>query len=159
MFYPLVATTCTHLFHALVWLRPDLIKRGWKDVARVSMFFRICQVGALAFTVGKYPVNMNGWIMKFIIIMVGQLLNFSVYYTLGLEGVYYGSLYNKNLPIIHGWPFNVCKDPQYVGAVLTLYGIFLFFPYFEIFVNTVYGILWFITTAYIEKIPQIVKID
>lgn len=157
MFYPVIATTCTHLFHALVWLRPDLIKRGWKDVARVSMFFRICQIGTLAFTVGKYHPNMNFWVMKAMIIMVGQLLNLSVYYTLGPEGVYYGSLYNKNLPIISGWPFNVCRDPQYVGSVLTLYGIFLLFPYFEIFAINMYAILWFITTAYIENIPQIKK--
>ena len=155
MFCPIVTTTFAHLFHTLVWLRPDIIKGGWREVAKISMFLRMCQIATFAFTMGTYRASMTYWQMKALFIIVGQALNMSVYHKLGLEGVYYGNLYNKNLPIVKDWPFNSLRDPQYVGAMLTHQGVFLFYPYLECFGIHLYSMLWFVATSYIEQVPSL----
>lgn len=64
-------------------------------------------------------------------LLVGQLLNFSVFYRLGRVGVFYGNRFGYEIPWRREFPFSLLKHPQYVGAVLSIWGFFLAtrFPY------------------------------
>lgn len=154
MFLTNLTTTCTHLFYALVWLRPDLIKGGVRNVIRVGITARALQLFFFSLVLYGYEISLRFSSFKMLFIIVGQLLNLSVYDKLGLEGVYYGSQFKK-LPIISEFPYTVCSNPQYVGCVLTHYGILLFWPYQEVCLITLYSILWYFATTEIEKIPKI----
>jgi hypothetical protein len=154
MFLVNLTTTCTHLFYALVWLRPDLIKGGVRDVIRVGITARTLELFFLAWVLYGYEISWRFSSFKMLFIIGGQILNLSVYDQLGLEGVYYGSQFKK-LPMITSFPYTICSNPQYVGCVLTYYGILLFYPYQEVLLLTLYGILWYFATTEIEKIPRI----
>jgi len=154
MFLVNLTTTCTHLFYTLVWLRPDLIKGGVSDVIRVGIVSRALYMFFFASVLYKYYISWRFSAFKMMFIGVGQILNLSVYDQLGLEGVYYGSQFKK-LPIVTTFPYTICSNPQYVGCVLTHYGILLFYPYQEVCLITLYGILWYFATTDIEKIPRI----
>ena len=154
MIYPIVTTTFAHLFHTLVWLRPDIIAGGWREVARISIFLRLFQSAAFVFFMWKYKSDTTWWQLKAMFILIGQALNLSVYHKLGLEGVYYGSMYNKNVKVVGGWPFNCIRDPQYIGCLLTHQGVFLFYPYVECFLIHVYSMLWYVVAIGVEQLPQ-----
>ena len=53
------------------------------------------------------------------LVAVGQFLNSAVYATIGATGVYYGVKFGAHVPWVHGFPFSVVPDPQYLGAALT----------------------------------------
>lgn len=53
----------------------------------------------------------------------GEALNMGIYNTIGKDGVYYGVKLGKEIPWVHGFPFNVCGHPQYVGCTLFLWAI------------------------------------
>lgn len=57
----------------------------------------------------------------------GQILNFSVYNTIGFNGVYYGIKFGKKIPWTSAFPYNITwlKHPQYIGAYLTIVSGFL----------------------------------
>jgi protein-S-isoprenylcysteine O-methyltransferase Ste14 len=40
---------------------------------------------------------------------------------IGKVGVYYGTRLGATVPWVEGFPFNVVRHPQYVGAVLSLW--------------------------------------
>lgn len=40
-------------------------------------------------------------------------------------GVYYGFKLGHEVPWVEGFPFNVVSHPQYVGAVLSVWGVVL----------------------------------
>lgn len=52
-----------------------------------------------------------------------QTLNISMYNAIGKRGVYYGNKFGYNVPWYHGFPFNCVSHPQYVGSVLTIWGV------------------------------------
>jgi methylene-fatty-acyl-phospholipid synthase len=58
-------------------------------------------------------------------VVAGQFLNVSVFGTLGPVGVFYGGQLGYGVPRRDEFPFSVFKHPQYVGAVLTIWGAFL----------------------------------
>jgi methylene-fatty-acyl-phospholipid synthase len=58
-------------------------------------------------------------------IITGQVLNFSVFYRLGKIGVFYGNKFGYEIPWSREFPFSWLKHPQYVGAVLSIWGFFL----------------------------------
>jgi methylene-fatty-acyl-phospholipid synthase len=58
-------------------------------------------------------------------IAVGQALNVGVFYRLGPTGVFYGNRFGHDIPWCGAFPFSVVAHPQYVGAVLTIWGVFL----------------------------------
>ncbi len=41
----------------------------------------------------------------------------------GHDGVYYGFKLGVKVPWVTGWPFNTVSHPQYVGSVLTVWGM------------------------------------
>ena len=55
----------------------------------------------------------------------GQLLNFGVFYRLGAVGVFFGDRLGHAVPWCREFPFSWVSHPQYVGTVLTIWGLFL----------------------------------
>jgi phosphatidyl-N-methylethanolamine N-methyltransferase len=58
-------------------------------------------------------------------VAVGQGLSASVFHRLGRAGVFYGSAFGYELSWHDDFPFNLTRHPQYVGAVLSIWGFFL----------------------------------
>jgi phosphatidyl-N-methylethanolamine N-methyltransferase len=59
------------------------------------------------------------------LIAVGQVFNASVFARLGASGVFYGNRFGFPLPWVKGFPFSVMPHPQYVGTVMSIWGLFL----------------------------------
>jgi len=58
-------------------------------------------------------------------ILVGQFLNGLVFYRLGRIAVFFGDRLGYDVVWCREFPFSVMRHPQYVGAVLTIWGVFL----------------------------------
>ena len=59
------------------------------------------------------------------LIVVGQVLSLGVFYRLGAVGVFFGDRLGHPTPWCREFPFSCISHPQYVGTVLTIWGIFL----------------------------------
>jgi hypothetical protein len=59
------------------------------------------------------------------LIVGGQILNLSAFYRLGPVGVFYGDRLGYAIPWCREFPFSWLAHPQYVGAVLTIWGAFV----------------------------------
>jgi len=59
------------------------------------------------------------------LIASGQTLNVSVFYRLGRVGVFYGNKFGYKIPWSEKFPFSCMKHPQYVGALISIWGFFL----------------------------------
>ena len=95
-------------------------------------------------TLIPYVSNFN--IYNFILITIGQILNISVYYKIGIIGVYYGNKLGYNLPWITTFPYNIgINNPQYIGCILTLFGLYpLLSIEYIIYASSLYQITSFI---------------
>jgi len=63
--------------------------------------------------------------MSAVLLAIGQTLNLLVWYRIGVQGVCYGVKYGRDVPWCTQFPFNFMSDPQYFGAISTVWGIFL----------------------------------
>jgi protein-S-isoprenylcysteine O-methyltransferase Ste14 len=81
------------------------------------------------------------------LVLFGQLLNYRVYELLGVEGVYYGTRFGKQIAWVTAWPYSWINNPQYVGCILTLVGGALFLP----FIATLNGIASYVYLCYLER--------
>ena len=63
------------------------------------------------------------------LLLAGQILNVSVFYRLGMAGVFYGDRLGHDIPWCRAFPFSLLSHPQYVGAVLSIWGLFLALRY------------------------------
>jgi methylene-fatty-acyl-phospholipid synthase len=59
------------------------------------------------------------------LLVTGQLLNASVFIRLGRIGVFYGERFGRAVPWCNDFPFSIVSHPQYTGAVLSIWGLFL----------------------------------
>jgi phosphatidyl-N-methylethanolamine N-methyltransferase len=59
------------------------------------------------------------------LIIAGQVLNWSVFFRLGAVGVFYGNRLGYEVPWSRAFPFSLFSHPQYVGTVLSIWGMFL----------------------------------
>src|SRR5262245_8410399 len=64
-----------------------------------------------------------------LLLAVGQGLNLSVFRTLGRTGVFYGSRFGHYVPWRFTFPFSWLDHPQYVGALLSIWGFFVLTRY------------------------------
>ena len=60
-----------------------------------------------------------------LLMAIGQVFNIGVFYRLGNYGVFYGNRFAFEIPWNHAFPFSLLKHPQYVGAVLSIWGFFI----------------------------------
>jgi len=84
---------------------------------------------------------------------IGQILNFSVFLRLGRIGVFYGNRFGYDLPHVEGFPFSLFKHPQYIGAVLSIWGFFMItrFPHDDWIVLPLIETLYYTLGAYFES--------
>lgn len=96
---------------------------GFK-VIQAAVFVGWCAIHAGAF---PWPPDGPQWstLIGTWLIAVGQLLNIAVFYRLGRVGVFYGNRFGYVTVVCRDFPFSVLNHPQYVGAVLSIWGFFL----------------------------------
>ncbi len=84
--------------------------------------------------------------------MGGQILNLSVFYRLGVVGVFFGDRLGHEVPWCRAFPFSWISHPQYVGALLTIWGFFLVmrFPHADWFFLPAVETVYYSVGAYFE---------
>lgn len=86
------------------------------------------------------------------LVLVGQGLSTLVFYRLGWVGIFFGDRLGYEVPWCRAFPFSVLSHPQYVGAVLTIWGIFLLarFPHDDWLLLPVLESILYVVGAYLE---------
>jgi phosphatidyl-N-methylethanolamine N-methyltransferase len=84
--------------------------------------------------------------------IVGQVLNALVFYRLGWTAVFFGDRLGYAVTRCQAFPFSVLRHPQYVGAVLTIWGVFVAgrFPYDDWYVLPLLETVYYAVGAYLE---------
>lgn len=87
------------------------------------------------------------------LIVAGQILNLSVFYRLGKVGVFYGNKLGYKVPWSRKFPFSCLEHPQYLGALLSIWGFFLLmrFPYDDWYLIPVVETFYYGLGAYLER--------
>lgn len=90
------------------------------------------------------------------LLSVGQLLNLSTFWQLGRKGIFYGARFGHDVPWRTGFPFSVCPHPQYLGTVMSIWGVFLFFRYpgTDWYLIPTVETLFYILGAHFEKLDS-----
>lgn len=129
-----------HAVYCFVWTQP----RRWtalcgkarlQPVSALASFgavvklLQLALVGVYYLAVAPVIALSEIGIFRFLfcgaLICFGQLLNVATYRALGKAGVYYGFKLGRKIPWVTSFPFNIgLSHPQYVGSVLTIWGIF-----------------------------------
>jgi phosphatidyl-N-methylethanolamine N-methyltransferase len=132
------------LAYAFIWQHPATF-RAWcaHPVARVAggpvevvralfVVFKMIQAAVFAAWIGVHGDGNNlltasppAFGLGTLLIVVGQTLNAGVFLRLGTIGVFYGNRFGSHLPWVTGFPFSIVSHPQYVGTVMTIWGLFL----------------------------------
>jgi len=88
-----------------------------------------------------------------VLMTIGQALNFCVFYRLGNIGVFYGNKFGHDVPWNHRFPFSIIDHPQYVGALLTIWGFFLVarFPHDDWLFLPVLETIYYFAGAFFER--------
>jgi phosphatidyl-N-methylethanolamine N-methyltransferase len=126
---------------------------GFKLV-QLSVFAGWCYVfenGASALH-DRDPVAFSAGLL---LIAVGQALNWSVFYRLGVVGVFFGDRFGYVVPRCRQFPFSVFAHPQYVGTVLSIWGLFvaLRFPHDDWVVIPALETVYYVIGARLEDGP------
>jgi hypothetical protein len=127
----------------------QLLFYGFKGL-QGAVFFGWCYVygDAAPFQGGVVALGVGGALL-----VAGQLLNLSVFYRLGKVGVFYGNKLGYELPWCRAFPFSVLTHPQYVGTVLSIWGLFLAirFPHADWFLLPTLETVYYVVGAYFEQ--------
>ena len=83
----------------------------------------------------------------------GQILNISVFYRLGKIGVFYGNKFGYPTSWVRKFPFSCLRHPQYIGALLSIWGFFLVmrFPQDDWYILPALETLYYALGAYWEQ--------
>jgi len=167
------------LWYAWVWRAPEDFKAwcarslpAWigdpVDVVRLFFFlFKILQCSVfLAWCLIQSDGSLlprDGTTLSLMagtaLIIAGQILNVSVFYRLGKVGVFYGSKLGYRVRWSKRFPFSYLEHPQYVGAVLSIWGFFLImrFPHPDWYMLPALETVYYTLGAYLEGAdPRIV---
>lgn len=90
-----------------------------------------------------------------LLIAAGQALNAGVFLRLGSVGVFYGNRFGDDVPWCDTFPFSVTAHPQYVGTVLTIWGVFLLlrFPHDDWIALPLLETAYYVIGARLERMP------
>ena len=119
---------------------------------QVAVFFAWC-----CFYGQESPVPFSGGIFSLAVggamIVVGQSLNFSVFYRLGTIGVFYGNRFGYEIPWCREFPFSLLQHPQYIGTLLSIWGFFLAmrFPHDDWYLLPMLETGYYVLGAYFEQ--------
>jgi methylene-fatty-acyl-phospholipid synthase len=83
----------------------------------------------------------------------GQFLNASVFHRLGTVGVFYGNRFGHRVSWCTGFPFSVLRHPQYVGTLLSIWGLFLIlrFPHGDWWLLPAIETVYYAAGAHLEQ--------
>ena len=127
------------VFYVLISRRPELLRRGPVSMDPV----RIVQVAFYGFKVLQlivfvwwcqvfgqgvlWPGHLSPAVIAggITLIGIGQTLSTLVFVRLGPIGAFYGAEFGHAVKPVRAFPFSWFRHPQYVGAALTIWGIFL----------------------------------
>ena len=86
---------------------------------------------------------------------LGQALNFSVFLRLGTTGVFYGNRFGFSVSWCRSFPFTWFDHPQYVGTVVTIWGLFVLmrFPASDWMVIPLLESVYYAAGARLERDP------
>jgi methylene-fatty-acyl-phospholipid synthase len=114
--------------------RPPLARLGGPVavVERLFYLFKLLQavvVVGWCFLAGDgslWPTARDPWVLGAAgaAILAGQVLTTAVFWRLGRVGVFYGDRFGHEVARCEAFPFSLLAHPQYVGAVLTIWGVF-----------------------------------
>lgn len=132
--------------YSYIWLKPEKYAKFChqkmrqsnpiKVYAGISVSMKLLQVGlmllialyykgATLFISDLYQTSWKRWCVTLMLGTMGQFLNATVYYQIGIDGVYYGCKLGKEIPWNTNFPFNLgMRHPQYMGAILSWWGLF-----------------------------------
>lgn len=150
-----------------VWLalcrRPVLARLGEPVtlVRRLFVGFKILQFlvfagWCVAFADGVLPLPGSGPLALLggaALLIVGQVLNVSVFRRLGGTAVFFGGELGHGVRQVSGFPFSLMPHPQYVGAVLSIWGFFLImrFPHPDWYALPLLETLFYAVGAHFES--------
>ena len=138
----IVALSLERLFYGVVWHRPKAVSKLAKKFSHEQLepefilsavsAFKLVQVAVFAswyylhFGMELPPVRPTfpTVLASICTFAIGQVLNLSVWYQIGKDGVCYGIKYGRSVPWCTSFPYNVMAHPQYTGAILTVWGMF-----------------------------------
>lgn len=160
--------------YAVAWNRPDGFARlarraGFPDpvsgLEAAFVAFKLLQ-GAVFTGWCAWFGALSGWPDGFgtvaafagaALICAGQVLNLAVFFRLGRVGVFYGNRFGHAVPWCEGFPFSLLSHPQYVGTVLTIWGIFLVarYPHDDWLVLPLVETLYYAIGAQLERGAQL----
>jgi methylene-fatty-acyl-phospholipid synthase len=120
-------------------------------VLQASVFVWWCRIhggGSLA----PAPADALATVLGGALVLIGQALNLAVFYRLGSVAVFYGDRLGHDVPWCRDFPFSVLAHPQYVGAVLTIWGVFLIlrFPHPDWFLLPVLETMYYAAGTWVE---------
>lgn len=156
-----------------IWRAPDAFRAWYKrfevldsrdpvDVLRllffgfkglqITVFFAWCFIygdGALL------PLSGSALSLSLgaVLIVVGQTLNVSVFYRLGKVGVFYGDRFGYQVLWCQKFPFSWIQHPQYVGALLSIWGFFVVmrFPHDDWYILPMLETVYYAVGGYLER--------
>jgi methylene-fatty-acyl-phospholipid synthase len=126
---------------------------------RLFVWFKVIQVGVFIGWFLSYgslwPLVPSGVFRPagIALIVVGQILNLTVFHRLGKVGVFYGSRFGYHIPWCTAFPFSLFRHPQYVGVLCSVWGLFLAvsFPRYGWFVLPSVESVYYVLGAWLEQ--------
>lgn len=127
--------TLPHLLYAWLWMRPqdlrNIAERPVATFANLAYALKGVQFATVVYWWMQTHQGVFEWkdtnvvqvLLAAALLASGQALNVGIYRAIGKPGVYYGCRLGETVPWHDGFPFNVVRHPQYVGAVLTVWGM------------------------------------
>lgn len=124
-----------HLLYVWLWTRPqdlrNVAERPVATFANLAYALKGVQFATVIYWWMQTQGNVFEWkdtnllqvVLAAALLAIGQALNVGIYRAIGKPGVYYGCRLGESVPWHDGFPFNVVRHPQYVGAVLTVWGM------------------------------------
>ena len=96
-----------------------------------------------------------GW-LGLACIAAGQALNASVFLRLGRVGVFYGDRLGRDVAWRDEFPYSLFDHPQYVGAVLSIWGLFLLLrhPFEDWIALPLLETAYYAAGAWLERAPR-----
>lgn len=159
--------------YAIIWQRPDAFARGLArlfpgrdPVGAVEAFFTLFKLLQAAVFLGWLWAHSGSVVpalaptlpllVGVALVFCGQSLNLGVFLRLGRVGVFYGNRLGHVVPWRQGFPFSVVRHPQYVGTVLTIWGLFLAlrYPAPDWLALPLLETVYYAAGALVEQLPQ-----
>jgi methylene-fatty-acyl-phospholipid synthase len=128
IFYWSLLLSPERIFYIVVNYNPHVVtklfhKNEVRFISRMCLFFKMYQAGIFYLYFVNYDIHLNFSLLGTLLILKGQLLNLYCFYLLKEEGIFYGNQFNKQLPWITTFPYNVMQNPQYIGVIISIWGM------------------------------------